>query len=148
MCTATARRSARLSGGFRRRTTAAWRTHSYAVASVDAVGNEGLSGAVAFDLRVGAVSALEVLVMHGDAPRITWQSSDPAAVGYNVYRGGVKLTPAPIAVPYFEDGSYAGSSLARYEVRAVNAGGDESPSRVVDVYPLALGAVSNPGAAR
>jgi hypothetical protein len=118
-------------------------THSYVVASVDAVGNESMSGAVAFDLRVGAVSALDVLVLHGDVPRITWKSSDPGTVGYNVYKGGIKLTPVPIPVPYFEDDSYAGSSRVIYEVRAVNASGDESPPRSVGVYPLALEALSN-----
>ncbi|MHB8765158.1 MAG: polymorphic toxin-type HINT domain-containing protein, partial [Deferrisomatales bacterium] len=122
-------------------------SYAYAVASADAVGNENRSAPVAFDLLVGAVTQLEIFVDHGAAPLLGWQSADPSAVGYNVYRGGFKLNAAPLATPAFEDQTYAGSSRVEYAVRAVNGAGQESPPRTAWVYPVALGAASNPDAA-
>ncbi len=119
-------------------------TYTYVVASVDAVGNEAPSDPAVFDLTVGAVADLSVFVEEGAAPVLSWASTDSGAVGFNVYRGGVLLTPTPVSDPSFEDTSYSGDTVAVYDVRAVNAAGDESPSRTVMVWPLHIQAVANP----
>jgi hypothetical protein len=127
---------------------AAGGSYDYVVASVDSIGNENPSAAVTFDLAVGAVTNLQAVVNNDDAPLLTWNSSDPGTVGYNVYRGGIKLNSALIALgdSSFEDTLYAGSSRVQYGVTAVNGSGDESPLRTVDVYPVALLAIANPDA--
>ncbi|MDF1554172.1 MAG: polymorphic toxin-type HINT domain-containing protein [Deferrisomatales bacterium] len=122
-------------------------SYVYAVASRDAVGNQSLSAPVTFDLLVGAVTQLEIFVDQGAAPLLSWQSADSAAVGFNVYRGGLKLNAAPLAATTFDDATYAGSSRVEYAVRAVNGAGQESPARVAWVYPVALQAAANPDAA-
>ena len=117
--------------------------YDYSVASVDEVGNESLSGPVTFNLTVGAIANLQVLINNDDVPLLTWTSSDLSTVGYNVYRGGVKLNAALLTEPSFEDVFYAGSSLMEYAVVAVNAGAEESPPRAVQVYPISFEAKSN-----
>jgi fibronectin type 3 domain-containing protein len=118
--------------------------YDYSVASVDEVGNESLSDPVTFNLLVGAVASLQVLINNDDVPLLTWTSIDPSTVGYNVYRGGVKLNAVLLTEPSFEDVFYAGSSLMEYAVVAVNAGAEESPPRTVKVYPISFEAKSNP----
>ncbi|NOY46220.1 MAG: hypothetical protein GXP50_12340, partial [Deltaproteobacteria bacterium] len=119
-------------------------TYTYVVASVDAVGNEAPSGPAVFDLTVGAVADLAVFVEEGTPPVLTWTSTDPGAVGFRVYRGGVLLTPTPVTDTTFQDNGYSGASAVVYDVRAVNAAGEESPARTVVVHPIHLDLVTNP----
>ncbi|HMV65201.1 MAG TPA: right-handed parallel beta-helix repeat-containing protein [Myxococcota bacterium] len=119
-------------------------TYIYQVAAVDTIGNEGATAADPFPLAVGAVANLEVTVDNGQPPYLTWTSSDPSTVGYNVYRGGAKANPGLLVNPNFLDTYYAGNSRFTYEVRSVNAQGAESPSRSIDVYPIEVGVVANP----
>jgi fibronectin type 3 domain-containing protein len=119
-------------------------SYEYQVAASDTVGNESISAVVIFNLTVGAVSNLEVVVHHGALPELTWESSDPGVEGFNVYRGGIKLNAGLIVTPSFTDIYYAGASMVEYEVRAVNGNGEESPPRLARVYPVNLDAVANP----
>jgi len=88
---------------------AAGGSYDYVVASADDIGNENPSAAVTFDLVVGAVTNLQALVNNDSAPLMTWNSSDPGAVGFNVYRSGIKLNSALLALadPSFADTLYA-----------------------------------------
>ncbi|HWQ92249.1 MAG TPA: polymorphic toxin-type HINT domain-containing protein [Clostridia bacterium] len=121
---------------------------SYTVAAVDALGNEALSAPVTFQLLVGAVENLQALLVAAQGPALTWSSSDPTAVGYNVYRNGIKQNTAVLT----NSGSYT-DSLPReltpvtYAVRAVNSTNAESAARSVTVYPVALAMQVNSGAA-
>ncbi|MCK4788424.1 MAG: hypothetical protein KAV87_32085, partial [Desulfobacteraceae bacterium] len=119
-------------------------TYDYAVSSVDKVGNESLSDPVTFNLTVGAVSNIEVIMAYGNVPLLSWGSSDSSVVGYNIYKGGIKLNSAPVPEASFVDDYYAGASKVRYDVCAVNGSGDESPPRTVEVYPISLEAIANP----
>ncbi len=119
---------------------------SYVVAAVDDVGNESRSEPVVIELLVGAVSDLTVLVNAGQAPAMSWTSSDATATGFNVYRNGVRLNAAPLTETSFTDVSYAGFGVTQYGVRAVNAAGQESPARAVDIYRVDLGLLANPTA--
>ncbi len=118
--------------------------YEYVVASVDEVGNEAQSNPVSINLTVGAVQNLEAFVNVGEQPQLTWTSSDSNIVGYNVYRGGIKLNGSPLVDTSFEDTTYAGSSVVEYSVTAVNNNGDESPPRKVRVYPIRFEAKTNP----
>ncbi len=120
--------------------------YSYTVASVDWIGNEHLSSPVILNLNVGAVSNLEVFVRQGDVPHLGWDNLDPDVVGFNVYRGGLRLNTGLVAQTAFADNLYAGNSRVSYSVRAVNESGEESPPRIVDVYPLNIEVVTNPDA--
>ncbi|MCC7202037.1 MAG: right-handed parallel beta-helix repeat-containing protein, partial [Nitrospirae bacterium] len=119
-------------------------SYNYVVASADVIGNENPAAPVIFNLTVGAVSSLQVFINNSNAPILAWTSSDPTAVGYNVYRGGIKLNSALLTTPSFTDIFYAGASRVEYAVRAVNAGGEESPPRKIEVYPIVISAMANP----
>ena len=120
--------------------------YEYVVASVDEVGNESQSTSVTVNLTVGAVENLQAFVNIGEHPQLSWTSSDPSIVGYNVYRGGIKLNSSPLTETSFEDTTYAGASAVEYSITAVNGSGDESPARKVHVYPIGFEAKSNPDA--
>ncbi len=117
--------------------------YQYVVASADALGNENPSGPVSFNLAVGAVSSLSALVSNGSVPCLTWEKTDSATVGFNIYRGGVKLNAGLLTGTSFTDQLYAGSSRVIYSVAAVNAQGEESPFRNLEVYPVAIGFAAN-----
>jgi hypothetical protein len=117
---------------------------NYAVAAVDSLGNEALSGSVSIELLVGAVNNLTALSSAGQAPLLTWISSDVTAVGFNVYRNGVKQNATPLSGPQFTDaiGVPAGG-IVNYIVRAVNATNAESAPRSVDLYDVTLDLFAN-----
>jgi len=119
-------------------------SYSYVVASADSVGNENPATAVIFNLIVGAVSNLKAFINNNTSPQLTWTSSDPSVAGYNVYRGNIKLNNTLLTSPLFTDIFYAGSSRVEYAVRAVNAVGEESPPRKIEVYPIVMSAKANP----
>ncbi|NLC81621.1 MAG: hypothetical protein GX748_10595, partial [Lentisphaerae bacterium] len=116
---------------------------SYAVAAVDLNGNEALSDAAGIDLSLAAVSRTDVTVGTNGIPRLTWQARSEH-VGVNVYRNGVRLNAVPLPGTTFSDTGLSGETLARYEVRGVNAAGEESAGRQVPVYHLAFGLAINP----
>ena len=118
--------------------------YEYIVAAVDSVQNENPSQAVHFSMAVGAVSELVVEMSHEQLPHIYWENNDNHVLGYNVYRGGKKLNSEIIEQNAFVDPFYAGTSMLQYDIRAVNAQGNESPSRVVNIYPVLLGLAINP----
>ncbi len=115
----------------------------YSVIARDAAGNESVTADINLDLLVGAVSDLQVIVGHNETPVLTWTNNDPNVVAYDVYKGDVKLTPAPITVLEFQDVNYAGNSRVTYGVVALDSSSQESPIRQVDVYPVTLNAQAN-----
>lgn len=117
---------------------------SYSVAAVDSLGNEALSSPATIELLVGAVQGFTALVRAGDAPVLSWASTDNTAVGYNVYRNGIKQNGSPVTALQFTDtlGIPAGG-LIQYMVRAVNSTNAESAPRVVDVRDVALDFFAN-----
>ncbi|MCC5805515.1 MAG: VCBS repeat-containing protein [Opitutales bacterium] len=108
----------------------------YEVASVDAVGNEALSAPAEIEMFVDAVTGLEAIIETGGTARLTWESDDPSATGFNVYRNGTLLTPAPLSAPLFQDSAAPETAAFEYTVRAVNADGQQSAPRVVAVHPV------------
>ena len=56
----------------------------------------------------------------------SWTDSDPSAVAYNIYRDGTLLAGNVTATAYLDIGT---TSSHTYAVAAVNARGDESPTR-------------------
>ena len=116
---------------------------SYEVASRDPIGNTNAAAPVTFDLKVGAVRNVEILVQDDDPPALSWQSTDGSVVGYNVYRGGVKLNGSLLPTAAFVDEWYGGTSRFTYDIRAVNGDGDESPPRTIHVFPLRIEAGVN-----
>ncbi|MEW6157838.1 MAG: polymorphic toxin-type HINT domain-containing protein [Verrucomicrobiota bacterium] len=116
---------------------------NYVVASVDAAGNENRSTAATIQMLVGAVNNLQVLVNIGQAPSLTWASGDPTTTGYNVYRNGIKQNAAPLTATSFTDALPLGGDVVQYAVRAVNAAGEESSSRTVNVYSVDLSLLAN-----
>lgn len=120
--------------------------YAYAVASVDAVGNENRSDTVDVDLTVGAVDALAVTLDHGGAPEIAWSCTAPEVAGYHVYRGDLRLTAAPLTATRYVDQGHAGTCMVRYRVVAVDADGHEGPPRAVELFPVILQGTVNPDA--
>ena len=112
---------------------------SYTVAAVDALGNEALSSAANIELFVGAVQNFTALVRSGEPPELSWTSSDNTAVGYNVYRNGIKQNGTPLTALQFTDalGVQAGSRI-QYVVRAVNSTNAESAPRTIQVNDVSL----------
>jgi hypothetical protein len=118
-------------------------TNTYVVAAADAIGNENPSLPATIQLLVGPVTNLTALVVPGQAPVLTWTSSDSTAFGFNVYRNGVKQNTALLSSLSYAD-SLPLADLVQYGVSAVNGSGQESPQRTVSVYPVSLGLLINP----
>jgi hypothetical protein len=118
-------------------------TYQYRVSSVDIMGNENESEPVSFNMTVGAVKFLNATICQGQTPMLSWENVDSQVVGFNVYRGTQQLNTEKITTNAYSDFYYTRSSVIRYQVRALKDDGQESPSRVVDIFPLAIQAVSN-----
>ena len=73
---------------------------------------------------------------------MSWVSTDPTAVGFNVYRNGVKQNASLLTSPTYTDNLPLGSGVL-YGVTAVNSSAQESPQRQVNVYPVTLGLLAN-----
>ena len=116
---------------------------SYTVAAADALGNEAASLPATIQLLVGAVNNLQALVSVGAAPALTWESGDPTAVGFNVYRNGIKQNAAPLATGMFSDSLPPAGQTATYAVTSLNATNAESVARTVVVYPVNLALLMN-----
>lgn len=117
---------------------------SYRVAAGDSLGNEALSGAASIELLVGAVSTLVANSTPGQPPVLSWVSTDGTAVGFNLYRNGVKQNATPFATPTYTDNlGIPPFGSATYTVRAVNATNAESAPRTITVSDVALGLKAN-----
>jgi parallel beta-helix repeat protein len=117
--------------------------YQYRVASVDLIGNEHFSDPVSFNMTVGAVKSLNAAICQGQTPQLTWENADTQVVGFNVYRGQQQLNTDMITSNAYTDIYYTKSSVIRYQVRALKADGQESPSRIVDIFPLNIQVVAN-----
>ncbi len=116
---------------------------TYTVGAADALGNEALSAASTVELFVGAVNSLQALVDGGQSPALTWTSGDATAVGFNVYRNGIKQNPALLTGASYADTFPVGTAPVTYAVTAVNATNAESAARSVVVYATSLSLLVN-----
>jgi hypothetical protein len=116
---------------------------SYVVAASDFLGNQSNSTPATINLPVSPVSSLSVLVATGQGPVLTWVSTDNTAVGFNIYRNGVKQNASLVTATTYADNLPLADGVV-YGVTAVNNSAQESPPRQVNVYPVALGLLANP----
>jgi choice-of-anchor C domain-containing protein len=121
-------------------------SYDYVVLAKDGAGNAEPSATASINLLVGAVKDLVALVADGQAPILTWTSSDPAVVGYKVYRNDVLLTQTALTAAQFADTRLAGVGSVAYKITALNAANVESPARSLSVQPLAISITTNPDA--
>lgn len=117
---------------------------TYRVAAADVLGNEARGPAATLELQVGAISQLTATVDPEIGTTLTWASSDSTATGFNVYRNGAKQNGTPLSSPVYTDSFDSGDQPVRYEVKAVNAAGQESVGRSVLVQPLTATLRLNP----
>lgn len=118
-------------------------TNTYVVSSVDAVGNEAPGASASINLLVSPVNNVLVVVNYGLAPAVSWGSTDPSVVGFNFYRNGVKQNGSLIPGTNYTDNLPVNDAV-QYAVTAVNALAQESPQRLVTVYPVGMGLQINP----
>ena len=101
--------------------------HDYAVAAVDAAGNEGarsVTVTVTFDVTPPPTPALPAAVSPTRAkPVLAWQASSGAAT-YSVRRDGAVV--GTTAATSFTDGALAADGTYLYTVTALDAAGNES----------------------
>jgi hypothetical protein len=116
---------------------------TYTVSASDALGNEAMSDPVTFQALVGAVNNLQVLVNAGQAPGLSWASSDPTAVGFNIYRNGVKQNANPQPSSTYTDLLPLSGAAVTYAITALNETNAESAARSATVYPVNLGLLVN-----
>ncbi|MGH7953948.1 MAG: hypothetical protein ACREFE_18780, partial [Limisphaerales bacterium] len=116
---------------------------NYTVGADDALGNEAMSSPATIEMLVGAVNNLQALVNIGQAPVLSWTSTDSTAVGFNIYRNGIKQNSAPLAAATYTDALPIGSGPVTYAVTAINATNAESAARSVTVYAVDLGLLVN-----
>lgn len=116
---------------------------TYTVGADDALGNEALSQPAIIEMLVGAVNNLQALADSGQPPVLSWSSSDGTAVGFNVYRNGIRQNSTPLAATSYADTFAVGSNPVTYAVTAVNATNAESAARSVTVYSAGLGLLVN-----
>lgn len=116
---------------------------TYTVGAVDTLGNEALSDPVPFQMLVGAVANLQALVTLGQSPALSWTSGDATAIGFNLYRNGIKQNSQVLSNAAFTDPLPLGTDPVTYAVTAVNSTNAESAVRAVTVYPLDLSFLVN-----
>jgi hypothetical protein len=120
--------------------------HQYEIASSDNYGNESRTAPISFEFFVDAVTALKATVREGHPTELQWQFSDPAGVGYNVYRNGVKQNGQiiPIGTKSFTDNlPLPPDESVEYRVTAVDNQSREGAPRSVLVQPVAWSFVLN-----
>src|SRR6185312_14452521 len=83
------------------------------------------------------------LVQAGQAPVLSWTSSDATAVGFNIYRNGIKQNNTPQAGNTYTDALAMGTAPVTYAVTALNSTNAESAARSVTVYPVNLSLLVN-----
>jgi choice-of-anchor C domain-containing protein len=118
-------------------------TNTYVVDSSDAIGNQNPSAPATIILLVGPPASLAVVVSQGQAPLLSWSSTDPSATGFNIYRNGTLQNASPLTGTNYTD-NLPLSDAVTYAVTAVNNSAQESPPRLVNVYPIGLGLLVNP----
>ena len=118
-------------------------TNIYVVDSSDAIGNQNPSAPVTNILLVAPVVSLAVVANQGQAVLLSWNSTDASATGFNVYRNGVRQNPNPLPGTNYTDNLPLADAVT-YAVTAVNQAAQESPPRLVNVYPVVLGLQINP----
>ena len=116
---------------------------NYTVSAADVLGNEAFSSQASIQLLVGAIDNLQVLVTNGQAPVLTWASPDPSAVGFNIYRNGIKQNNSLLSAGTYLDPLPQGSVPVTYAITAVNSTNAESVARSVTVFPLNLNLLVN-----
>ncbi len=118
-------------------------TNTYVVASSDAIGNQNPSAPVSITLLVAPVVSLSVVASQGQAPLLTWNSTDPSVTGFNVYRNGVLQNASLLTTNTYMDNLPLSDAIT-YAVTAVNNSAQASPPRLVNVYPVGLVLLVNP----
>jgi hypothetical protein len=116
---------------------------SYTVSAADALGNEAMSDPATFQALVGTINNLQAAVNQGQAPVLSWVSSDPTAIGYNIYRNGIKQNANPQPGTTYTDLLPLSGAAVTYAVTALNSTNAESAGRLVAVYPVSLGLLVN-----
>ena len=112
---------------------------TYKIGALDSIGNESFSDLASIELLVGAVTDFTVLVNEGQAPYLTWTSNDPTAVGFNVYRDGIRQNPLPLPTAAFLDNlGLPVAGAITYVVKAVNGTNAESAARTVTASSLTM----------
>ena len=117
-------------------------TNVYVVAAADAVGNENPSAPAMLTLLVGPVNNLAAVVSAGQPIVLNWVSTDAQATGFNIYRNGIKQNPSLLTNSTYAD-PLSLSDATQYAVTAANGSGQESPARLVTVFPVSLSLLVN-----
>ncbi|MEV0455510.1 extracellular catalytic domain type 1 short-chain-length polyhydroxyalkanoate depolymerase [Catellatospora methionotrophica] len=109
---------------------AASTTYSYTVRAVNAAGEGAASGAVSATTAAtpppgpAAPTGLAVTSVTDSSVSLYW-SAVSGATGYHVYRGGVKVTGAPVSATSYTSTGLAASTGYSFAVSAVNGSGVE-----------------------
>lgn len=116
---------------------------NYVVSAADALGNEATSIPATFQSLVGAVGNLQALVSTGLSPTLSWVSTDNTAVGFNIYRNGIKQNAALLNNQIYNDPLTVGIDPVTYSITALNSTNGESAARSVVVYPASVSMLPN-----
>jgi len=112
--------------------------NSYAVTSMDTLGNESAPSATAqITFPVAPVRDLVLTVIDTGKPALTWVAPESGLLGYNIYRNGMKINSTPSVATSFTDSYYAGGTV-KYGISAVSTIG-ESPVKEVTIPDMAIG---------
>ena len=103
----------------------------YAVAALDAAGNEGAkspeASAVALDNTPPAVPSGLAAVGGTEQVDLSWSANSEADLaGYNLYRNGVKVNTTPITATTYVDTGLVDGTTYTYRLSAVDTDGNES----------------------
>lgn len=107
----------------------------YAVAAVDAAGNESeLSNSAYLNATLWAVSSITVEKPETGPLALSWTNASPDIKGYKLFLGpalgGTLLSPTLLPSPAFTDHGYV-SGDRRYSIVTVDSADAESPSRSI-----------------
>ncbi|HEX7863031.1 MAG TPA: FG-GAP-like repeat-containing protein [Verrucomicrobiae bacterium] len=111
---------------------------NYTIGALDTAGNEAVSTPASISLLVGGVRDLVAVATMGQPVALSWANDDNTAVGFNVYRNGLKQNASVLAQPNYVDPLPVGNEPVTYGITARNAAGDEGAPRTLTVYPAEL----------
>jgi len=98
---------------------------------------------ISFTVSLAAPTSLQATNRQANAITLGWTAAS-GATGYNVYRGGAKITSSPVTVTSYTDSGLTSATAYSYFVRSVTAGVESANSNTLNVSTLDVTAPTVP----
>lgn len=98
---------------------------------------------ISFTVSLAAPTSIQATNVQANSITLGWTAAS-GATGYNVYRGGTKITPSPVTGTSYTDSGLTSATSYSYFLRSVAAGVESANSNTLNVNTLDVTAPSVP----